>query len=1095
MNPLRERLASLSLVQRTQLGRLLHGAASPERSIPRRLGSGPARLSFAQERLWFISEFEDKGATYNVPSAVTIHGHIDYRALEQALNGVIARHEVLRTRYIARDGVPFQEITPKYRLELEVGDFRGGNVTEALADSAAHPFDLAIGPVIRASIFKTGEFRHILLLTLHHIACDGWSMGILNRELSASYRSFVSGTPLQLPELPIQYADFAEWQREELSGALLDRQLEYWKHRLDGAEALAMLEDRSAAPYRQAGLVPMVLPRDLCAALQRLSRDEGVTVFMVLLAAFQSLLSRYTGQTDISCGAPIANRDVVDIEDLIGFFVNTLVIRTDLSGRPSFRTLLARVRQSALDAYAHHDLPFEKLVGALQPQRSLTRTPFIQAMLAVQVAPASLQIPGAEVAGLPNPLATLKFDLLLALDDYGDQFRGYLTYDAGLFPPAAARRMAAHFERLLESAVAAPNRPVFELPILTEAERQTMLVNWNGPRRAGGHSFVFQEFEQAAAADPHRAAVGDRGTVVTYGDLNRRANRLAHALREWGVGPDRIVGVFLERSADMIAAVLAVAKAGGAYLPIDPTHPDGRLKFVLEDSGAGIVITSADLRHRITSPNVAAIDVEQCLAGREDNPRVEDLDPTHLAYLLYTSGSTGTPKGVLVTHRGLSNTVQMVRREIGFKREDVMPSLATLTFDMATFEIFMPLSCGGRVVIVPHDTAMDGEQLAGLLERDRITVAQATPTMWQMLIDSGWRSDPSFKVISAGEALGRNLADALLDRAGPVWNLYGPTETAMLSTGQQVRREPGPVPIGRPLPNTRVYVLDPFLQPSAMGVPGELYIGGSGVARGYLNRPELTAERFLDDPFSPGVGERLYRTGDMVRWREDGTLVFLGRLDDQVKIRGFRVEPAEIEATLLRFPGIRQAAVVVRERSAGDRGLCAYVAVEPGCAITARDLLGHLKSTLPDYMIPAAIRFLNDLPVGRTGKIDRKSLAASAAREPDESPGGEAPRTPLEILVAEIWSTLLAAPVTSVDANFFELGGHSLLAARVASRLRKALGITVPVRLMFEAPTVAELALSLAQLQAESLGEEELRKLLDEIEGGSSGGAAGRGAA
>jgi amino acid adenylation domain-containing protein len=1094
MDDLQQRLARLSAEQRKQLDTLLN-TATPDRPIPRRADSRPARLSFAQERLWFLSQLETDRSDYNVPVAFEIEGHLDASALEKALNAVVERHQILRTTYVSRDGIPYQQVAPAQALHLERRDFSAvgdEGFWRWMVDESARPFHLATDPVIRAYLLHRGASRQVLLLNLHHIAFDGWSMGVLKRELSQYYRAFAAATDPDLPPLPVQYADFAEWQRNELDDATLQAQHDYWTKRLAGAEFLRLRRERNAVSAAAYGRhEPFDFSPELRADLRAMCRREGVTLFILLLAGFQALLSRYTGQVDISVGAPVANRDRVETEDLIGFFVNTLVFRTNLSGNPPFREILARVRDLSLDALSNADLPFERLVEALQPERRVGLSPLFQAMLAVQPVGGRLEIPGARVKKLHSPQQTSKFDLLLAIDEDDDRLHGTLFYHPEVFYPAAARRFVGCFRRLLEAVVAQPERELSRLPILNAAERRTVLVDWN-PRSEPlpEAPCLVREFERVAASDPNRVAIAARGASVTYGDLDRWSNAIADQIHCRGLGREsgeKILGVLLERSPEAIAALLGVLKAGCAYLPLDPAHPDKRLSFLLTDSAAAAVLTTPELRARLGGIAIETIEVPTG-ASSSRNRAIESLRPNQVAYLLYTSGSTGKPKGVLVTHRGLFNALQGIGQKLAFTRHDVMPWWTTITFDIAAVEVFLPLISGGRVHIVPPDAARDAHELARLLHEGSITAASATPATWQMLIDAGWRGSSSFKILSGGEAMSRKLADALLDRAQAVWNCYGPTETAIYSTACRIQRESGPPPIGKPLPNTRVYVLDRHLQPVPIGTPGELHIGGHGVARGYLNRPELTAERFIDDPFAE-TGERLYRTGDLVRWREDGQLEFRGRTDDQIKIRGFRVEPAEVEAALLALAGVRQAAAVVRERADDDRILIAYVSLDAGCTATPHDLKVELARVLPDYLTPSAIRVLESLPLGTTGKVDRKALAALPYEAP--SSAGKAPQSPLEILIAQIWSELLCVPVTATDANFFTLGGHSLLAARVVSRLRRVLGIAVPVKVMFESPTVAEQALSVAQLQAEIIEEADLAKLLDEIESGIGGGAAG----
>jgi amino acid adenylation domain-containing protein len=1061
-------------------------AAPPIVPAPRGPGS-ELPLSFAQQRLWFLDRLLPGSAAYDVPAALRLAGALDRPALAAALDGVVARHEALRTTFgnrRGRPGEPVQRIAPVLRIGLPLVDLAGlpdpGREARRLAAAeAARPFDLERGPLLRAALLRLAaggpqrEEEHAALFTLHHIVSDGWSMGVLVRELAAFYTGFAAGRPVALAPLPVQYADFAIWQRGWLAGEVLAAQLAFWRERLAGAPpALELPADRPrpAAPSGRGGLTPLWLAADLAVALTAFGRRQGATPFMTLLAGWKALLWRLTGEADLAVGTPVANRNRAEIEGLIGFFVNTLVLRTVVPpGRPVFGDLLARVRAGTLAAFAHQDLPFERLVEELAPERSLAHTPLFQVMFALQNAPGgALELPGLTLA----PLAAgeggeggerpAKFDLTLSLAAAGAGIAGSLEWNRDLFDRASAVRLVAHYARLLAAAAATPERPLAELPLLAAAEEAQLLIEWNDTAAAAetacAHEWIEAQVDRTPAAV---ALVGAGGGELTYRELERRANRLAHRLRALGVGPEVTVGVCAGRSPATVVGLLAVWKAGGAYVPLDPAYPRPRLAFMVEDAAAAVLLadeTSRDLAPLLAGgrPVVFLDDVdERAAAGR---PRSGAL-PENLAYVIYTSGSTGVPKGVAVRHAGAAALLRWAGETFPAEALAGVLAATSISFDLSVFELFAPLARGGAAIL-----AVDALHLPAAAGRP-LTLVNTVPSAMAELLRGGSLPATVTTANLAGEALPAELVHRLHRQPGVarVYNLYGPTEDTTYSTAARLERgAAGPPPIGRPLAGGSAHVLDAELRPLPIGAPGELFLGGAGLARGYLGRPALTAERFVPSPLGrleAAPGARLYRTGDRARRRPDGQLDYLGRLDRQVKVRGFRVEPGEVESALAAHPAVLQAAVVAREERPGDRRLVAYVVARPEAA--AGDLLAFLRERLPAHLVPAALVPLAALPATPNGKLDRAALAKIA-------PGAAAarqfvpPRTPVEEVLAGIWSEVLRVERVGADDDFFALSGHSLLAAQVGYRVREAFGVELPLSRLFERTTLAELAAEIA---------------------------------
>jgi len=895
-------------------------------------------ISFNQEGLWFLDQLKSESAAYNISVAIHLRGLLDMEAFERSFNAIVQRHEALRTTFILMEGQPVQVIASNLTISVPVVDLRSlpeaerEAKTQRLAtEEAQRPFDLTQGPLVRATVLHLRAEEHVLLLTTHDIVSDGWSLSVLFRELATLYESFSTGQSSPLPELPMKYAGFAVCQQEWLKGDIATEHLAYWKQQLAGSPAgldLPTDRPRLPVPTLRSSTYCVTLPKALADALKELSRREGGTLYMILVAAFQTLLYRYTGQEDLVIGTVTAGRIRAETENLIGFFENTLVLRTNLSSNPSYLELLGRVREVILEAQAHQDLPFEYLVKELHPTRSLGQNPLFQVMLSLE--PPLPALPsGWTLTQMEVKTATSKFDLALQLQDRPEGLISRFEYSTDLFDETTIARIAGHWQTLLEGVVADPAQHIALLPLLTEAERHQLLVEWNTTQAEyPKDQCIHQLFEVQVECTPEAVAVVFEGEQLTYRQLNRRANQLAHHLHQLGVGPDVLVGLCVERSLDMVVGLLGILKAGGAYIPLDPGFPSERLVFMLEDAQAPVLVTQQHLSSRLPKQGakVICLDADAAmLAQQSETNLLPAATSANLAYVIYTSGSTGRPKGVQILHRAVVNFMLSMREQPGLTAEDTLLAITTLSFDIAALELFLPLVVGARVIVVSRDVVADGTALMETLTRMRTTVMQATPVTWRILLAAGWQGKPDLKILCGGEALPLDLAQQLLPKAASLWNLYGPTETTIWSSVSQIEPGAESISIGRPIANTQIYLLDQHLQPVPVGVLGELFIGGDGLARGYLNRPELTAERFIPHPWGNELGAHLYKTGDLARYRPDGTIEHLGRLDFQVKLRGFRIELGEIEAVLSGHPAVRQAVAVAQEEVPGDKRLVAYV--------------------------------------------------------------------------------------------------------------------------------------------------------------------------
>ena len=1125
-NEMNDRLAGLSPAKRALLEMKLKQKQRQDapQSITRRNDSTAAPLSYSQQRLWFLEQLEPGSPAYHIPAIFNLEGELDVPALTFSLNEIVQRHEALRTTFLTINGQPSQHVADDVAITLPVEDLqsmlpaqRENEVARLTADETRRPFDLTQGPLLRACLLKLAPAKHRLILTMHHIASDGWSRSVLLNELSILYKDFLNGKRPSLEPLPIQYADFAVWQREHLAGERLNKQLNYWKNQLAGAPPRLELPTDFPRPAVQAYRghhLPLKIDQTVYEVLKRISQQAGTTLFMTLFAAFNVLLYRYSRQEDIVVGSPIANRTRAEIEGLIGFFVNTLVLRTDLSGNPTFLELLAQVKNKTLDAYDHQDLPFEKLVEELQPERALSYNPIFQVMFVLHNAigasgSGSAQMPGVAVTPLDVDTGTSKFDLALSLVEEPDGMTGYLEYNVELFTKETMERFWSHFQVLLLSIVAHPEGSIASLPLIGEGEHAQVVESWNETTAVYPQLPIHQRFEQQAAQTPNAIAAEFSNQSVTYDELNRRANQLAHTLQKRGVGPEVKVALSVERSLEMLIGLLGILKAGAAYVPLDPTYPPERLAYMLADSGAAVLLTQASLLPAIP-PNEAEL---LCLDGdwqaiareSEENPACRvSLDD--LIYVIYTSGSTGKPKGVALKQRAIANLLGWQLQNTSCGVGDKTLQFTTLSFDVSCQEIFATLASGGTLVMIDEEIRRDPERLSQLVADKQINRIFLPFVALQQLAEA-FAAEPDMnlqlrELITAGEQLQTTPPIVALFKRLPncrLYNHYGPSETHV-ATAYRLPTDPASwdalPPIGRPIANTQIYLVDPFMQPVPIGVPGELLIGGDNVARGYLNRPALTAEKFVQHSvignrflakgqrnIDDGALITVYRTGDLARYRSDGNIDYLGRIDQQVKIRGFRIEPGEIEAVLGEHDVVRETAVLTKPDSQGNKQLVAYVVTQQGETTDAPTLRAFLKERLPEYMVPSLVMLLDEMPLTPSGKIDRRALP-----EPDKSARAVvqafvAPRTAVEAVVAKVWSEILAAERVGVNDNFFDLGGHSLLATQVISRLKTSFKINLPLRSLFESPTVAELSAAIVGLEKQPGQAEKIASVLQKLGG------------
>ena len=1044
----------------------------------------PPPLSFAQQRLWFLEQFEPNNPAYNMLFAVRIAGNLDVAVLERSLNEIVRRHESLRTTFSVVEEKPVQVIAPTLEMKIPVFDFRelpeNKRETEArqlIIEESKRIFDLSQGPLLRVNLLKLEEKEHILLLTIHHIVSDGWSMGLLFQEISTLYEAFSREHHSPLPELPIQYADFAIWQRQWLQGEVLEKQLFYWKKQLADASPTIELPTDHPRPvtYTYDGASESVtLSESLSESLKKLSQQEDVTLFITLLSAFKTLLYRYTSQEDIIVGSPIAGRNRHDIESLIGFFVNTLALRIDLSGNPTFRELIGRVREVAFNAYDHQDLPFEKLVEELQPERNLNRSPLFQVMFTFQNVPRqSLQLSDLILIPLEFDNGISKFDLTLNLSEEPKGLRGWIEYNTDLFDADNIKRMIGHFQTLLEGIVENPDQRIGELPLLMELEKHQLLVNWNNTQADYPEDkCIHQLFEEQVEQTPDAIAVVFENQQLTYRELNAKANQLAHYLRKLGVGPETLVGIGVERSLEMSVGLLGILKAGGAYVPLDSAYPRERLAFILEDTQVPILLTQEKLLSGLPEhqAHVVCLDTNWELISQESKENsVSGVMANNLAYVIYTSGSTGNPKGVAVEHAQLLNYSISIWEQLELIPGTSFAMLQPLTVDSCITVIFPSLCTGGVLHVISRDSSLDSHILRDYFHCYQIDCLKIAPSHLTALHSTLSQPEdimPHLRLVIGGEASQWDWVQELQLLAPNciIFNHYGPTETTVgVLTYRVEKRNTGynysTTPLGRPIANTQIYILDRLLQPVPIGVVGELHIGGANLARGYLNRPELTAEKFIPNPFSNKSDDRLYKTGDLARYLPDGNIEFLGRIDSQVKIRGFRIELGEVETALHQHHAVQEAVVVVWEAIPGDKRLVGYIVPNQERTPTVSELSNFLKNKLPDYMVPFTFIMLDALPLTPHGKVDRRALPAPNIDRAELEATFVAPHTPMASLIAEVWQEVLGVEKVGMYDNFFDLGGHSLLSMQVIARLEKQLGLRINPR-EFILQTLGQLAAS-----------------------------------
>ena len=1036
-------------------------------------------LSFAQERLWFMDQLLPQSDLFNLSTALRLTGQLDVAVLKHSLNEIIRRHEALRTTFAIVEERPVQLIAPNMSLALPVVDLRylppdqrEAEASRLAAEEAHQTFDLTRGPLVRTKLLRLQAEEYVFLLTMHHIVSDGWSLGIFWKELGILWSAFASGKSSPLPELPIQYGDFAVWQRDWLQGGVLNSQLVYWRNQLSNLPTLQLPTDRPRPVVQTfcGARHEVKLPESLTIALKALSKRQGTTLFMTLLAAFQVLLYRYTGQEDIVVGTYIAGRNRAEIEALIGFFLNSLVIRTRLEGNLTFDELLARVRRITLDGYAHQDVPFAKLVEELQPVRDLSRNPLFQVMFQLLNVPTLSDIEaGPEPQLLKVESVTSVFDLSCMFQESKRGLRGHFEYNTDLFKARTITRMAGHYQTLLEGIVADSEQRLSDLPLLTEPE-QHQLREWNlTGKPCPENPSIVQLFEAQARQRPEAAAFLWGGEQLSYGELNRRANRLAHHLRSIGVGPEILVGVCLERSPNLVVGLLGLLKAGGAYLPLDPGYPPERLAFMLKDAQVSVLLTDTGLVRMLPTDDlrIVCLDGEaECLARQDESNPTNNTTAGQLAYVIYTSGSTGKPKGVAVEHRQLLNRFRWMWEAYPLEQNEVGCQKTALSFVDSIWELFGPLLQGVPSVIISDRILKDPEALVHALADHNVTRLWVVPSLLHNILDCYPDLQDRLPKLKFWVTSGEPLSAKLLVRFKQVmptsvlYNLYGTSEV-WDATWYDTRTHNGAlwrVPIGRPISNVQAYVLDPHLQPVPVGIPGELHIGGMGLARGFINRPEVTAEKFIPDTFSDVPGARLYKTGDLVRYLPDGNIEFIGRIDQQVKLRGFRIELEEVEWVLSQHRGVQQAVVIAREDEPEFIYLAAYIVPRSHVAFTRAELRNFMKEKLPEYMVPAKFVTLDSMPLTPSGKVNRRTLRGPETFDSDQTVDYVAPQTDVERTIVSIWQEALRTDKVGTRDNFFDLGGHSLLLFQVYSKLRQAFNQDLSMTDLFRYPTISSLA-------------------------------------
>ncbi len=1092
-------------------------AADPRQDVTKELSIAQVTrgkhipLSFAQERVWFLHQVNPQNLAYNFISSIEFRGKLNIKALERTLDEILRRHESYRSSFPTVNGRPEQVIHPYEPFSMPIIDLSGKSPEEQNAAVKAWSdeeyqlrFDLAKIPLVRWTFFRYSDDKNVLIHMEHHLVHDGWSFNVFLRELVDLYRAFSADQPSPLPELPVQFAEFATWQHEWMQGEVSDNQLAYWKDRFQTIPPVLDLPTKGPRPteqtFRGTSLRPEI-PLELCNQLRTLSREEGSTLFMTMLAGFIALLHRYTGETDVAVGTFFANRRSRESESLIGMILNNVVIRAALDDNPTVRELMRQVRDVVLEGATYQDVPFDRVVEAVHPKRDLSLNPLFHIMFSFHDEPMPEEgLPGLEVKLTPViSNGSAKFDLGVIGIPHSAQNLGLpqgseqdgLTmiweHNTDLFDTSTIARMIEHYKSLLASMVADPEMTISDLRLVPDEESHRMLLQWNATQTTDDSELcLHQMIETQSRKTPNAVAVMDDIQELSYEELNNQANQLANYLRRLGVGPNVLVGISVERSTRMLVGLLGILKAGAAYVPIDPSFPSDRQKFMIADADISFLVTEKDLMTTLSSESMSVIrldaDHESINAESTEVEGKDFVTPENLAYVIFTSGSTGKPKGVKIPHRAVVNFLNSMQTRPGIVPEDRLFAVTTLSFDISGLELYLPLTVGATVIVASRAVATNGEELAKKLTASGSTVMQATPTTWQMLMDSGWTGKSDLRVLCGGEALSRTLAEQLLPCVKEVWNMYGPTESTIWSTIYRVDSAEGSVPIGHPIQNTQVYILDRYDNPVPPGVQGELCIGGAGVALGYLNRPELTSEKFINNPINGDRSAVLYRTGDLARFRQDGTLECLGRLDHQVKLRGFRIELGEIEAIIEQLAGVRQAVVIKREDAPGDERLVGYVVLSENSKISTNQILRKLKDELPGYMVPTACVALETFPLTPNGKLDRPALPAPLTACREDVATLVPPSTPTQVTLAGIWGDVLGLEQVGIRTSFFDLGGHSLLVIKLLARIRAETGIQLAVGTLFQHPTIEALEEQLLETQLGQTSEHELTQLLEELE-------------
>lgn len=1021
--------------------------------------------SAIQEQFWLINQLHPESSAYNIPLLFRIRGPLDRDSLEKSLNDMIGRHQILRTCFAMDRGDLVQHVAPSLNLPLACDVPEGEEaVNRCVREELRRPFSLSELPLIRFRLFRTGEEEHLFLIVMHHIITDLRTKELFTEELSSLYGAAVTRRPALQPASSVPYSEFSRWQRDWLAGDECRSMLVYWKEHLKGRTDsldLPMEKKRPSLLSLEGEAVFFHLEPSFVGELKQFSRDRSVTIFLTLLAAYAALLFRYGGNPQLTIGVPLTNRRRARYKDTLGCFVNILPLAVTVSGETSFPDLLGKVRQAMLGAHRHQEAPYRLLAHTVEPRTGASHNPLFQAGFTLDP-PVGMSLEGLEVEPVAVHSGGAQLDLFFTFWEGDDGIRGYFEYNSELFDEAMVRQVSENYRMLLREVLRDGDRPIAAIPVVSEGEKETLCVAWNQTEAPASRGTVVHRLIEAQVdAAPHAVAAVFEGESLTYGELNRQANRLARYLGAQGVKPGDLVGIHMERSLDMLVALVGTMKAGAAYVPLDPAFPEERLQYMLSHTEASVVLTQESLKGTLPACTARRVfmDTDRGAVAEQsdDNPEVA-VSPDDLAYVIYTSGSTGLPKGVAVHHDAVGNFLSSMAREPGLTSEDVVLAVTTLSFDITVLELYLPLIVGAKVVIAPRETVADGRLLLEALSRHGVTLLQATPVTWRLLVAAGWQGGDNLNVLCGGEVLPADLAAALVSRSSRVWNMYGPTETTVWSTCARITDGEARVTVGRPIDNTRTYILDPWMQPVPTGVSGTLFIGGAGVAKGYLHQPDLTREMFVPDPFAGEAGARMYNTGDLARYRADGTIEVLGRSDFQLKINGFRIEAGEVETVLSGHPAVSQAIVSAHEFEPGDARLVAYITHTNGGQSLVSDLRAHLAGSLPDYMIPSIFMPLDSLPLTPNGKVDRKGLPVPDTRRPQTDQAFMAPQSDMEKLLSEIWTQVLKVDTIGTGDSFFELGGNSLLGVRVVGKVGEALKRKVPVLALFQYPTIAAFA-------------------------------------